>query len=330
MKRRAKAELSKLKFALGLSPRITGNPADRERYIPTGYKAVFLLSADFELAWAFRYSLNNASSANSKAARSRENIPKILKLCEQYDIPLTWYTVGHLFLEKCSPIQGIKHPEIKRLPFFNNRYWSYQQGDWFDADPASEFKTDPAWYAPDLIEQIIQSPVEHELGCHTFSHIDCRDGVCSPEVFRSEITECLRLAAAKNISLTSFVHPGHTIGNLEALNEFGFTSYRSDYGSELGFPEKRDGQPWQMKSTTEITLRQEWSEQYHIQRYKKILQRSVKANRVACFWFHPSFDNVLVARVLPEFFSYLNQMRDKIWITTVSRYIDFIAEQEND
>ena len=44
--------------------------------------------------------------------KTRENVPKILNLCEIYDIPITWATVGHLFLSNCKRVNKIAHPEI--------------------------------------------------------------------------------------------------------------------------------------------------------------------------------------------------------------------------
>ena len=37
-----------------------------------------------------------------KAKQSRENVPVLLKIFEDFNIPITWATVGHLFLESCN------------------------------------------------------------------------------------------------------------------------------------------------------------------------------------------------------------------------------------
>ena len=119
------SSLSKLKFALGLNP-IVEHRDNIGRFIPEPYKAVVLIQADFELAWAWRFSRNFPDSFGESekiGLLERDNIPQIIHLCDKYNIPVTWATVGHLFLERCSVTNGFIHPEIKRLPYFENKFW---------------------------------------------------------------------------------------------------------------------------------------------------------------------------------------------------------------
>ena len=107
----------KIKFALGADPKIEKRK-DSGKFIPGGYKSVLILYADFELAWAWRFSKsdNNPVQKSEKlAAVERKNIPKILDGCEEFGIPVTWATVGHLFLNSCSRKGGRVHGDIKRL-----------------------------------------------------------------------------------------------------------------------------------------------------------------------------------------------------------------------
>lgn len=318
--------LSKIKFGLGFNPEIQ-NRNDFRKYIPEPYKAVILFYADFELAWAWRYSkelINKKDEVRKTALRERENIPGILKLCGQYNIPVTWATVGHLFMNECAKINGISHPEIKRNRYFENDYWIYNEGDWFDDDPGSDFQKSPEWYCPDLLMGILNSNTKHEIGCHTFSHIDCRDEVCSAEVFESEISKCKELAEVKHIELKTFVHPGHTIGHLNDLYKLGFTSFRSDNGNILGYPEKHSSGLWEVKGTMELAYRKKWSIIFNIEFYKKIVDRAIKNNSVCTFWFHPSFDSIFLADIFPELLSYLNEKRNEVFITTAGEYINYL------
>ena len=323
----ARLHLKKLKFSLGLDPIIEKSTDNYRNYISEPYKAVCLISADVELAWAYRFSKQNKRSrerAIELGLLSRRNVPEILRLCETYQIPITWATVGHLFLESCQRINGMAHSEIKRLPYFENQFWKYDSGDWFDDDPCTDFKTDTAWYCPDLIQQIIDSPVRHENGCHTFSHIDCRDGVCSDEVFLSEIEACKKAAKEFNINLKSFVHPGHQIGNLNNLYNAGFTSYRTDYGDALAFPKLHPSGLWELRNTSIMDYRKGWSVKYHIKRYQTIVNRAIKHNKVCVLWFHPSFNPIIPEAVLPELFKIIHNNKDKLWVTTHAEYIDWL------
>jgi len=325
LNRQLKAQISKINFSLGRNPIIERHKEWR-KFIPEPYKAVVTISADFELAWAWQYAKaqNPYQLAVEKAKQARQNIPKIFSLCDIYNIPITWATVGHLFLESCKAENNIPHPEINRLNHFENRYWKFEKGDWFQNDPCSNVKDSPEWYAPDLIKDILSRKVGHEIGCHTFSHIDCRDEVCYSEVFNSEIEACKSEAEKLGLQLKTFVHPTHTIGNLDNLGKQGFTSFRTDYRNVLGYPIKHKNGLWEFQQTAEFVYRKGWSIDYHIYRYKKIIDRAIKSNTVCYFWFHPSFDPVFVEKIMPEIFKYLEQNRDKIYIATTSKYVDMI------
>jgi peptidoglycan/xylan/chitin deacetylase (PgdA/CDA1 family) len=331
MKPTVRSHLNKLKFFSGLTPTIPKSRDKISLFVKKPYQAVCLISADFELAWAYRFSKSSGYSiekTTQNGMQTRRNVPEIIRLCEQYNIPITWATVGHLFLNECKRTNGIAHPEIKRLAYFENEFWRFSSGDWFKDDPCTDYKTDPAWYCPDLIEQIIASPVEHEIGCHTFSHIDCRDEVCTDEVFNSEIDACKKAADKFNVTLKSFVHPGHQIGNLNNLYKHGFTSFRTDYGDTLGYPVRHSSGLWELKNSALIDYRSDWSLRYHINRYITVVKRAIKHGKVCVLWFHPSFHPAIVKQVLPKVFDYINENRDKIWVTTHNSYIDWLNQQK--
>jgi peptidoglycan/xylan/chitin deacetylase (PgdA/CDA1 family) len=326
MKDKIKARLSKIKFGLGLSP-IIEKSSDFRKFIAEPYSSAVLISADFELAWAWRYAkrFENAFYGVLQMARQeRENLPGILALCEQYNIPITWATVGHLFLESCEKKNGVAHFDIPRLGNFENEYWKFSGKDWYEYDSCTNLETDPEWYCPDLIKLIQASKVNHEIACHTFSHIDCRDSICSPSVMRAELRKCKELAEGFGVQLASFVHPGHTIGNLDVLKEEGFTNFRTDYRNVLGYPKKHSNGLWELEQTAEFHLRKEWSADYHAFRYIEMVKRSMETNTLCVFWFHPSLDPVFIHEIWPQVFSYLNSVRDKVWITTHEEYINFL------
>ncbi|HWQ82336.1 MAG TPA: polysaccharide deacetylase family protein [Ignavibacteria bacterium] len=316
----------KINFGLHLDPKIEKR-LDGGKYIPDAKETVLIIYADFELGWAWRYAKNEhggVEKAAEQGLKERNNMPVILDLCSEHNIPITWATIGHLFLESCSRNEGKAHEGIRRAEYFENKFWKYSNGDWFDADPCTDYKTNPEWYCPDLIKKIMESGVEHEFGCHTFSHIDCTDRFCPPDVFDSEIAECKNAASSFGIELKSFVHPAHTIGNLDGLIKNGFTSYRTDYNNILGYPEKYKNSLWQLKSTWEFVLFKEWSRQYHVYRYCEIIRRAIKSRTVCVLWFHPSMDIRFFETIFPDVCKYINDNRDKIWMTTATGYVNFL------
>jgi len=317
---------------LSLRPVFEGIPTKKKKkFIPAGYKAVIIISADFELAWAWQHLKNSNDSSMSaikKAYQARENIPYILDICDQYKIPITWFTVGHLFLDCCKNVNGIKHPEIKRLPYFENNYWRFNSGDWFDNAPCGDSIPKKAWHAPDLIKNIIGRKVKHEIGCHTFSHIDCRDEVCSSEVFLSEINACKQAAEKYGVDLKSFVHPAHTIGNIYNLIQTGFTSYRENSLQTIGYPELIHHKIWKFKSTMILNYTSE-KEDFQIKRLKKIISRTVKHNAVANIWFHPSSNPKTFEVLLKELAITLNRYEREILVTNISDYCERLNNEFN-
>lgn len=326
--RRGKAWLSRASFLMGRTPRVESR-ADFRRFIPAPFRSVLLISADFELAWGPRYAKSAGDPlafALQKARQERANISPILALTEKYGIPITWAAVGHLFLDSCRPAGGKKHAEIPKVPTYKGPFWDFSGDDWFEHDPCADYRSRPEWYAPDLIRLILDSPAGHEIGCHTFSHIDCRDAACPPELLKAELRACKALASQWGLTLRSFVHPGHTIGNLDVLKAEGFTSFRTDYRNVLGYPKRHDSGLWEFEQTAEFAFRKEWPASYHASRYIRILKRAIASNTVCVCWFHPSFDPIIVEKVWPEVFRFLDNHRDEIWIGTHQAYVDFLEQ----
>jgi peptidoglycan/xylan/chitin deacetylase (PgdA/CDA1 family) len=318
--------LSKLNFALGRNPQIIKNTYWK-KYIPESYNSVLLISADFEMAWAWQYakSLDDPIKAAKKMAlRERKNIPMILELCDHFNIPITWATVGHLFLNDCTRNNGKAHPEIPDVKHYSGPYWDFYGDDWFKHDPCTNMHCSPEWYALDLIKQILKSPVEHEIGSHSFSHIDCRDGICSPELMRAELKVSKKLAEMNGIELKSFVHPGNTIGNLKILSEEGFTSFRSGNVNTLGYPIKNKSGLWEYSNTFSLSYRKDFSLKYQQNRYIRIVKRAIKSKTVCVFWFHPSFEEIVCRQIFPVLFEFITSQRNKIWITTHSKYAEWL------
>lgn len=326
LSRKTRALVSKIKFSAGLDPLIERR-TDWRRFVPEPYSAVVLVQADFEMAWASCWSkrfAGNMQGALALARRERKNVPRILDLCDRFRIPVTWATVGHLLLESCRRENGTVHRDIPQLPEFENEFWKFHGRDWFEHDPGTDVHRDPEWYAPELVRDILNRKTGHEIGCHTFSHIDCRDEVCPPALFRAELRECKRLASKWGLEFKSFVHPGHTIGNLDALAEEGFSNCRTDYNNVLGYPKDHENGFWELQSSMEIAYRQEWSREYHVARYQKIIDRAIKAHSVCVLWFHPSLPEKFLLDVLPAIFAYIDQSRAKIWPMTSADYTSWL------
>ncbi len=291
-----KGNLSKLIIKLGFKPSI-----NREVISPFK-KATIVFSADFEMAWAFRFSKKHSQHAVQKGLEERDNIPILLNLFDQYKIPITWATVGHLMLKECKrSVLNISHEDMLRPFHFENKNWLFNKGDWYEHDPCTNYLNDPAWYASDLIDLIMQSSTTHEIGCHSFSHIDLSSKNCPAELAKNEINKCIALANGKKTVLTSMVFPGGTIGNLQILKDNGFLCYRKPMKYHIDLPYIDDYGLVAIPSS--LCLEKDpygWTKNFHVNIIKKFLLKSIKHKLVCHFWFHPSMNRWYLNNVLPE------------------------------
>jgi len=264
-------------------------------------KGVVVFSADFELAWAYRWS-RTVSDPEEPARRERQQVPQLLKLFAENDIPVTWATVGHLFLSLCQKNDaGLAHPDMPRPSHFSNEHWKFDSGDWYRRDPGTDLKNDPCWYAPDLVKLIRKSHVRNEIACHTFSHIDFTYKNCPKELAVAEIQMCQRLAAESCIRLESMAFPGGTAGNYEALKKSGFICYRKKTPYDIDVPEIDNLGLVAIPSGQQLEKdAYGWSAEFHIKKFACILERADRYGEMCHFWFHPSMDSGYLKNVLPR------------------------------
>lgn len=274
---------------------------------PVLNKGVFLLSLDTELAWGGVHD-GSYRARQELFGHTRDAIGKLVGLLERYDIRATWAVVGHLFLDRCEPINGMKHPEIVRPAY----RWS--DGDWFQNDPCTNAAAAPFWYAPDVVETVLGCRTPQEVGCHGFSHMIVGDPGCSAECFESEIKACQAAAARWGIALRSFVFPRNAVGHLDVLRKMGFVAFR---GTSGGWPERlpspirrlgsglqnvfplppltdrprRAGGLWDLPGTCFYLHRQGWARRVPVAlRVRKALlgiEEAVERQSMFHLWFHP-------------------------------------------
>jgi peptidoglycan/xylan/chitin deacetylase (PgdA/CDA1 family) len=183
-------------------------------------RGAFVLSLDFELIWG-TLDVRGPDGFRSACERERSEVfSRLLELLEEFEIPATWCTVGHLMLDSCEPAGGRKHPEIVRPTH------AWQRGDWFDHDPCSDERTAGIFYGRSLVERLLEARVPQEIGCHSFSHVIFGDAGCSRETAESEVRACVDAAADLGITLRSFAFPRNRVGHLDVLREHGFTCFR--------------------------------------------------------------------------------------------------------
>lgn len=174
-----------------------------------------VVSLDTELAWGF-HGFDRPPHMSTDGVRERAGISALIDLFDQYDAPVTWALVGHLFLESCDG----EHADMP-TPIYPDI-----DGDWYVSDPGAEMEAEPLRYAPDVVDAIVDANVNHELATHTFSHVLCgRDG-CSKEVVREELRRCRELIESVDDRLSTLVFPRNEVGHLETVADAGITVFR--------------------------------------------------------------------------------------------------------
>ncbi|MEM6798528.1 MAG: hypothetical protein AAF589_03355 [Planctomycetota bacterium] len=203
-----------LKSAAGNRGRANGTPG------LIALAGVFILSFDFELAWGTRA---NATAANHAAGveATREVVGALLHRLDHHGVSATWATVGHLMLD----------------PVDNPRDWHYTpapspdwfRGDWFEGVPAGDDPAAGRYYAPELVQAIVDCPTHQELASHTFSHPVLAEVECPASIARAELEACRQAARRFGRELTSLVFPRNQIGHLNVVAGTGHNCFRGPF-----------------------------------------------------------------------------------------------------
>mgnify|MGYP000011760195 CR=1 FL=1 len=166
-----------------------------------------VISLDAELGWGFH---DHAELPEERIERARESWRYLVELFADHRIPVTWAIVGHLFLGACDGTHA-DHPA---------------GAEWFDRDPGGERAPESRWFGGDLVRAVRDSAVDHDIGSHTFSHVEFGKRETGAAVAEAELERSLAAADGYGIDLDSFVFPRNNIGHRPLLRDYGFSNYR--------------------------------------------------------------------------------------------------------
>ena len=277
------------------------------------------VSADFELGWAWRNL--DKHSLMQRANTERENVPRLLQMLSEHHIPITWATVGHLFLESCQrDPHGLAHPEMLRPSA--NFGWD---GDWYQHDPCSDAKSAPAWYCPDLIRQICNATPHHELGTHSFSHIDFGPGASNSALVRQEIESCISAMAPFGVQPRSLIycfnHMGHQ--HLPLFGDLGITSVRHrDPHCRIAYPERSLRGVYKIYESMNLRTTQRYD---YVSKATVFLGEAELHQGAFHIWFHPSDPWPIFETIFDPILRRLDQLRreNRVWIATMQDLVGY-------
>lgn len=184
-------------------------------------KGALVISLDFELIWGMRHLCNENKVYLKQLLKTREVIPTILDMFEEYNIAATWACVGFLFaksrdeLQKYTPSVLPDYKNIRLYPYLDSL--GEGEGD------------DPLHYAPEIIN-LIQQTKNQEIATHTFSHYYCMEEGQTEESFDADLDSALAIANEYDIKINSIIFPAHQINHKyeHILIKRGITSYRGN------------------------------------------------------------------------------------------------------
>lgn len=190
----------------------------------SGARSIFTVSLDFELHWGGfeKWPLKNY---RQYFLNTREIIPQMLRLFDQYEVHATWAGVGMLFhSNKESLLQHI--PRLQ--PSYAVKELSAYEYIATKGIGQSELD-DPFHFASSLVEKIVNTPFQ-ELGSHTFAHYYCNEAGQTLEQFKADLRAAQQAATIFGRSLRSLVFPRNQFNEeyLKACYEEGFRAVRDN------------------------------------------------------------------------------------------------------
>ncbi|WP_415381215.1 polysaccharide deacetylase family protein [Halosimplex sp. TS25] len=166
-----------------------------------------VVSVDAELGWGF---VDYERPPESRVESARSGWQTLCRLFDAYDVPATWAVVGHLFHEACDG----RHPDHPA----GSEWFAPERGLWADRPDLT--------CGPELIDAVRNSGPDHEIGCHTYSHVLFGDDETTSDVAAAELARSRAVADEWGIDLQSFVFPRNEVGHRDQLAEHGFGAYR--------------------------------------------------------------------------------------------------------
>lgn len=323
----------------------------------TATRGTMVVSLDLELCWG-RFDKLPISELEADSDQERFQIKRLLSILDRCEIPTTWAVVGHLMLDGCE--RSGKGPHADFLP--HARY-SWFPKEWFTYDPCTSAVRAPGWYAPDIVEWIRATRVQHEIASHSFAHIYYGDPECHVAVAQADVAAAIAAAKPKNIAIKSFVFPRNQVGHLGVLRDHGIRAYRGADPSRfrkgkgavvkmfnfidqlLGLPPQpvyaEQALPglWNIPGNhffmARNGIRKLIPMASRVLKGKQGIRQAIQTGGLYHLWFHPfnlNVDSDKMLSGLEQIFVYARQMQQQglLDIVTMDEYANRLASQASD
>jgi len=153
---------------------------------------------------------------------------------------------------------------------------------------------------------IVDSSTHHELGVHTYSHIDATR--CSGEEFKADVVRCIQSLGLN--SPKAFVFPWNREAHFDILRELGFRSFRGKQRA-IGMPVEKEG-IWNIRPVYYVDQKSRAAGPL-IQSY---IDLCVRRTAVFHLWTHPwslvvNGNTEPMMKTLEGVFQYLTRKREE-------------------
>lgn len=185
---------------------------------------IFNISLDFELHWGCFETMKVIDEPTEQYFfNTRKAIPEMLRIFQQFELHVTWATVGMLYRENATEWKNNLPPLIPS--FANPEVSAYE---WVKKNGFLE-EEDPFHFAPRLVDLVNSTP-HQEIGTHTYAHYFCLEKGQTKEEFRADLEMAVKVAATKGIRLHSLVFPRNQYNSayLEICTELGIQIVRTN------------------------------------------------------------------------------------------------------
>jgi len=161
---------------------------------------IITLSIELELGWGMHDKEEYGHLSRNRTTETHA-LNRLLDLADSYSLPITFDVVGHLLHSSCSGQHSGPHSI-----------------GWWSEDPGSTTVEDPLFYAPDLIAEIRERPVNHEITTHTYSHLLANEA--TTEQLDDELSKVSKAHSKHGLSApTTIVMPRHQSPNYSTLSD---------------------------------------------------------------------------------------------------------------
>lgn len=191
---------------------------------------IFTISLDFELHWGV-FDKRDREARSLCYQNTLRTVPKMLQMFEDYNVHVTWATVGSMFANNAEEWETMK-PSLQ--PQYTNV--NYSPYEWVAKNGMPE-QFNWAHFAPDAVRNILQFEGQ-ELGTHTFSHYYCLEQVAQPEAFAADLKAAQKAAKKFGVNQVSLIFPRNQYNAyaLKVCYENGINIVRSNPSARFWTP----------------------------------------------------------------------------------------------